>query len=127
MSPAVAAPEQLALDGLDNVSPARTPEYIDLDAVPAAGAPPSQIEIFRLGGVVYSIPDRPRVNLALKYLWLAKTRGEEIAGQWMLEELLGVDAYQALMDFDGLTDTQFAAIMNRAQQVVLGSLEQGKG
>ncbi len=107
--------------------PGRPPEYIDLDAAPTAAGPPGQIEIFRLGGAVYSIPDRPRVNLALKYLWLAKTRGEEIAGQWMLEELLGADAYQALMDFDDLTDTQFAAIMNRAQQVGLGSLEQGKG
>jgi hypothetical protein len=100
---------------------------VDLDAAPRPTAPVGQVELFRLDGVVHTIPEKARFNVALKYLWLAKTKGEEIAGQWMLEELIGTDAYTALMDHDELTDAQFSQIMGAAQRVVLGSLESGKG
>jgi hypothetical protein len=99
---------------------------IDLDAREAGTKPAGVVELFRLGGRVFAIPEKARVNVALKYLWMAKTKGEEVAGQWMLEQLLGDEAYQALMEFDDLEPGQLAAILAAAQKVVLGSLEQGK-
>ena len=96
---------------------------IDLDDRPEVAGPPATVELFRLGGRVFTIPEKNRVNIALKYLCMAKTNSEEAAGQWMLEQLLGQDAYMALMDFDDLEAEQLTAILGAAQKVVLGSLE----
>lgn len=124
----VANPERTALDGQSNAAP-RAPSavVVDFDTEPAPSGPVGRVELFRLGGVVHTIPAKARFNVALKYLWKAKTEGEEIAGQWVLEELLGTDGFVALMNHDGLTPEQFARVMTAAQNTVLGSLEQGKG
>lgn len=125
----VANPERTALDGESNTTPlgAINGVVVDLDAEPAGTAPIGRVELFRLAGTVYTIPARVRVNIALKYLWLATKQGEAIADQYLLQEMLGIEGYQALMGYDDLKLDQLNRIMAAAQKTVLGSLEPGKG
>ena len=86
-----------------------------------------RIVLFSIDGVDYDIPAKPRANLALKYLWEVKTRGQEVAAAVLLEELVGADGFQALMAYDDLTEEQLASVMEAAQKVVLGNREAPKG
>jgi len=99
---------------------------VDLDASPANPAPPGEVALFRLDGRTFTIPARSRVNVGLKYLWIAKTSGEGAADQWLLEQLVGTEGYQALMNHDGLEADQLTRIMQAAQRTVLGGMEPGK-
>lgn len=100
---------------------------VDLDAKPRDHTPVGRVELFRLDGVVYTIPDRTRANIGLKYLWLEKEQGTGPAEQWLLEELVGEDGYRALMEYDHLETEDMERIMTIAQRVVLGSLEREEG
>lgn len=100
---------------------------VDLDAKPRDDGPVGRVDLFRLDGRTYTIPDRTRANVGLKYLWLEKEKGTGPAEQWLLEELLGEDGYKALMGYDELEPEDLERIMLVAQEVVLGSLEEGKG
>ena len=62
-----------------------------------------RVPAFSINGEVYTILTRPRTNVGLKYIHLARTKGAEIAVDFMLETLLGTEGYGALMDFDDLT------------------------
>jgi len=85
------------------------------------------VELFSLDGVSYTIPAKPRVNLALRYLWHAKQYGEDRAAAELLESLLGAEGFEALMNYDDLTGDQFEAIMAAATKYTLGALEDGTG
>lgn len=84
------------------------------------------VELFSIDGVSYHIPTKPRVNVALKYLKMARDEGTDAAAAFLLEKLLGEEAYNALMDFDDLTDEALGQIVEAAQKVTLGGLEAPK-
>ena len=85
------------------------------------------VELFSLDGVSYTIPAKPRVNLALRYLWHAKQYGEDRAAAELLESLLGAEGFEALVNYDDLTTEQFDAIMAAATKYTLGALEDTTG
>lgn len=86
-----------------------------------------RVPAFSINGVTYSILTRPRVNAGLKYIHLARTRGAEIAVDYMLETLLGEQGYQALMDFDDLTEADLTAVIEAASRIMAGAVEGPKG
>jgi len=86
-----------------------------------------RVPAFSINGTMYSILTKPRVNTGLKYVHLARTKGAEIAVDFMLETLLGVDGYQALMDFDDLTEDDLTAVINAATRIMAGAVENPKG
>lgn len=85
-----------------------------------------RIPAFSINGTTYSIQTRPRTNQGLKYIHLARTRGSEIAIDYMLEVLLGRDGYQALMDFDDLTEDDLKAVVDAASRIMAGAVEAPK-
>lgn len=85
------------------------------------------VELFSIDGKSYEIPKKPRMNIALRAMKLMRTQGTEAAGAYMLEELLGEEAYDALCDYDDLDADTLQAIMAGAQKVVFGGLEGPKG
>ena len=89
--------------------------------------PAEMVDLFHLNGVTYQIPAKPRVSIALKYLWHAKQYGETAATGELLESLLGAEGLQALTEFDDLTPEQFEQIVTAAQTVALGALETNAG
>jgi hypothetical protein len=82
-----------------------------------------RIPLFYIDDVEYSIAARPGVNVGLKYMHVFRNQGEYAATSYLLEKLLGAEGYQALMDYDELTATQFQQICEIAAQLALGALE----
>lgn len=79
--------------------------------------------LFSIDGVDYTIPARPRPNLALKFMWQTKTLGEDEAGINLLIAMLGEEGFEALSNYEQLTTEQFVQVMTIAQDVAMGALE----
>lgn len=86
-----------------------------------------RIPVFTIDDTTYSMPSIVRPHVALKYLWLVKIDGPEMAASWLLETMLGYEGFKALANFEALTDEQFNQIINIIQEHALGSVEEGKG
>ncbi|WP_018502982.1 hypothetical protein [Parafrankia discariae] len=108
-------------------------ELIDLDAVldntTSIGddTEPARVEIFRLGGVVYSVPALVRVNVLLRAAYLAQAQGDGPAEAWMMRELLGEEAHEALLGYASLTADQYTDICVRVQNIAAGRAEPDEG
>jgi hypothetical protein len=103
-------------------------EMLDLDALPAREkGDVEMVDLFHLGGRTYQIPAEPRVNLALKFLWQRKTRGELDAAANLLGDMLGAEAFEALMEWPGLTVEILNQVSTAAAKVAMGQMEQAVG
>lgn len=80
------------------------------------------VDLFILEGVTYSIPDRVRPNVSLKYLWMIRQAGPTAAEAWLMEALLGTDGYLAYLNCNYMTQETSDAIFALARQVVFGEL-----
>jgi hypothetical protein len=98
---------------------------IELKSVPSTEV--ETVELFAIDGVSYYIPKKPRVNIALRYLKMAREQGPDAASAYLLEALVGEEAYEALMNFDDLDSETLGAIAEAAQKYTLGGLEAPKG
>lgn len=97
-----------------------TTEAIDL---PAAGSVQyNTLVLFRLGGREYTTTDRPTTALSLRYLRMLKDEDENTANAYLLTEMVGPEAYDALCDYDDLTPEQFQQIMELARKVAMKGL-----
>ncbi|RPE39741.1 hypothetical protein EDD90_2758 [Streptomyces sp. Ag109_O5-1] len=85
-----------------------------------------RIPLFSIDGKEYSIPARPRLNVALQFMHMTRKQGDTTAMDFLLEKLLGTDGYQALREYDALTPEHFAKITAIASEVTLGALEAPK-
>lgn len=85
-----------------------------------------QIELFSIDGVSYTIPNKARVNVGLKYMKLMRDQSANAADAWLLEALLGKEAFEALTNYDDLTPEVLEAIVAAAAKVVLGEMETPK-
>lgn len=116
-------------EGGMQVSPELTaPPATSIVSLRSAINPPKdqRVDAFSINGVMYSILTRPKTNVGLKYIHLARTRGSEIAVDFMLEVLLGTEGYQALMDFDDLTEDDLKAVIDAASKIMAGAVETPK-
>jgi hypothetical protein len=118
-----------------------TPRKAPADHKPKAGtkAPTSLIEIvtdespaemmdlFSIDGRVYQIPASVSASMALRVLDNARREGMESAMSKALEELLGEEAYQALLECRSLKTEHLQQIMDVVQVHVMGDLELATG
>jgi hypothetical protein len=100
---------------------------VDLDAMAAEAPKPRQVSLFTLNGVDYLIDAEPDASLVLQYLLIVSSRGQEAASAILLQGVLGEEAYQALMNYKGLTMGMLSAVMKAVQTHVLGSAETAGG
>ncbi len=84
------------------------------------------IELFSIDGTSYVIPNKARVNVGLRYMKLMRDESPNAADAWLLEALLGKDAFEALMDYDDLTPEVLEQVVAAAAKVVLGEMETPK-
>jgi len=82
-----------------------------------------RVPLFYIDDVEYSMPAKIPGNVALKYLRKIRTDGVEVAGAWLLEEVIGTEAYEALMNYDGLTIEQLNQVIAIVERHALGSVE----
>lgn len=90
-------------------------------------AEPERKPLFYIDDEVYTAPAKVGPNVGLKYLRILRTRGEEVGAAFMLETLLGTEGYEALMDYDELTDDQLAQIIESASKIMMAAVETPKG
>lgn len=86
-----------------------------------------QVELFSIDGQSYYIPKKIKANLQLKYLKVLREEGELPATYVLLEGVLTPEGYQALMDYDDLSEDDLDNIMEIAQKIALGDLEEDDG
>lgn len=84
------------------------------------------IELFSIDGVSYVIPNKTRVNVGLRYMKIMRDESPTAADAWLLEALLGKEAFEALMSYDDLTPDVLEQIVQAAAKVVLGEMETPK-
>jgi hypothetical protein len=85
------------------------------------------VVLFELDGREYTVPARPRAVIALRYLRAVRDKGTDAAAATLLTELLGVDGFDALCDYEDLTGEQMKAIMESAQKLTMGGMEEAFG
>jgi hypothetical protein len=85
------------------------------------------VDLFSIDGTVYQMPAKVGANLALGYMRLARTHGQEAAMGWALEKVIGTDGYTALMACDELEPTDLEAVMQVVHDNVMGAVEAPKG
>lgn len=82
--------------------------------------PPVAMEdAFTLGGKVYAVPVEIPAQVAIRYMDHCRKKGENWGLSWLLEEVLGTTAYEAVLEAD-LEDDDLIAIAKIVQSKVLG-------
>lgn len=81
------------------------------------------IPVFSIDGQVYSMPGAISVSFALEAIDVMGQRGELAAMAWLLPEVLGQEAYDALKTCKALKPEQLKSIMDRVSEHVMGQLE----
>lgn len=100
---------------------------LELVTSPATDEDVQMIELFKLDGKSYEIPNEPRFNMQLQYMQRLRDDSEMLAGAWMLTELVGKEAFDALANYKKLTKPQFDQVILAARKVVFGELEEDSG
>lgn len=84
--------------------------------------------LFYIDDVEYSIPKKLPANMGLRYLRLIRKRGQEIAADWLLEEVLGEAGYDALTSQDFEDDeASFEQLFKVIERRALGQKEGAAG
>ncbi len=85
------------------------------------------IPVFSLDGTVFTMPTVVSASVSLQALHMARTEGQEAAMSWVMEEVLGTEAYDTLRTCKALTGPQLTAIMEAVEEHVLGQVEEATG
>lgn len=101
-------------------------EILKLESAPKKGKE-EVIDLFSLGDRVFTVPKKPRVNIALKYLRDVRKMGEAVAAGGLLESMLGPEGFEALCEFEDLTADQLQQVTESAARLALGALEDVQG
>jgi len=102
------------------------PSIVQLTTNPTP-APVEMLPLFSIDGVEHGMPAKIRPNTGLKYLRMVRTQDANVAGAWLLEEILGADSYEALMGHDDLEPEQLAQVMAIVERHALGQMEHMAG
>jgi hypothetical protein len=93
----------------------------------AERGPEERVVLFSLDDQEFTIPRKFPVNLGLKVIRTMRKRGEAIAMAELLEEVIGEDAYEALVNYPDITNDDIARLMQIVNDLALGSLDGPKG
>jgi hypothetical protein len=85
------------------------------------------VDLFSIDDAVYQMPVKVGANIALGYMRMVRTHGQEAAMGWALEKVLGTDAYVALMNCDEVEPQDLETIMQAVHDNVMGAVENPKG
>jgi hypothetical protein len=81
-----------------------------------------QIHLFTIDGVDYHMPAVIPPSVALEMMDIVRREGDLAASAWMLEEVLGTDAYEALIHCRSITKAQMRQINDIVADHVVGQL-----
>ncbi|MGW3421287.1 hypothetical protein [Streptomyces phaeochromogenes] len=108
----------------------KTPEGLEPVVIGQNKKPAEKVTLFILNDVEYQVPKKvdPRIGLRFaERLAEAQTENDQMVAQLtFVKELLGVEAYRALMDDPEVSPEDFDAVLELLQQVGLGKSEASK-
>lgn len=84
------------------------------------------VTLFEIDDNVFQVPKNPSPTVGLRYLKLCKTEGLESGAYFLLNHMLGEEGYEALMDYEQLTDDQYDFILTAAIRISTGKTERPK-
>lgn len=94
---------------------------------PDADAPePDRVTIAYLDDYALTMPAALRPNLALKVMRTQRKEGEGAAMMQMLEEVLGTEGFDKLVEWDGLEADNLVDLFGVVQHVAMGVTETPK-
>lgn len=96
---------------------------IEISADDPEEAPPERVPLFSIGDEVYTMLADPPLTLALEARNVGYERGDGYAEIFVMREMLGLDAYRALLANRSLKGAQLAAITARVSRRLFGVLE----
>lgn len=105
-----------AVKVMDNFEP------IELPALTASSLTDT-VCLFVIDGREFHVPAKPRAVLAIRYLRDLRRKGADHATAALLEGLLGPDGLDGLCEYEDLTQDQFKDIMQAAQRLTMGAME----
>lgn len=82
-----------------------------------------EIPVFKLDGVLYTMPGSISAAFALEAIDMMAEKGEMQMLAWLMPRVIGDEAYTALKTCDALTGEQLKAIMDLVGEHVMGQLE----
>lgn len=100
----------------------RTKRYLEIDTVSEDAfvpEPERMVEIFKLDGVVYSVPRRVSQEFIREFLDIQDTKGIEQSIYFLLTKTLGPEAYDALKNHPNLTNRDLQKVVRRVEQTIL--------
>jgi hypothetical protein len=86
-----------------------------------------RIPVFSIDGTEYTMPAHIPASTALRVLDMMRRMGQEAAVSWLLEEALGEEAYEALLNCKSLKPKQLQAVMAVVQDHFMGAIEESSG
>ena len=74
----------------------------------------NRVVLYTIDGEEFTIPEKPPFKVALKFMNESKRSGNEMfAALQLLEDMLGKESYDKLLDFDGLNDELLGEILEQ--------------
>lgn len=132
MTTATTARKRAAKAPQDRKPPERVTEIVDGPVEPLEfsteddGQPTPVVHLFSIDGQAYYVPAEPSAGIALQFM--RRYRADPIAGQgWVMEELLGEDAYRALASYKKLKAADLQKLIQIVLRLVMGSVEAATG
>ena len=98
---------------------------IDTNALPKSN---KREKLFEIDGREYTVPVEVGGEIGLRATRIAEEKGEIAAELYVIEQTIGMDAYEALCAVENLPKKTLAAILTVCREKVFGGMEQeGKG
>lgn len=85
-----------------------------------------RVPLFYINDKMFTIEAKAKPNDSLRYLDITRRQGQEAAIGFMMETLVGVDGWQALMNYDELTEDDLEQIIKAAMKIMTGPTEAPK-
>jgi hypothetical protein len=89
--------------------------------------PIEMVTLFEIDDTPYQVPKNPSPTVGLRYLKICKVEGAEAGAYFLLSCMLGEQGYDALMEYDQLTQDQYDFILTAAVRIATGKTERPKG
>lgn len=88
---------------------------------------PERVPLFKIGDTVYTMLADPPLTLAMEAMDVSYERGQGFGEVFIMREMLGEQAYRALLGSKSLKGPQYKEIAERITKRVYGVLEREGG
>lgn len=96
--------------------------------VKSTGEKKGKIVLFTIDDQEFTVPAKPGMRVALKFLNQMKKSDNEMFGMLqLLEDMLGADQYEKLLDYEELTDELVGKIAEQCITLALGNAQETTG